>query len=171
MDKIYALTIFNETKALSTDKTNLEMFRDAYCVRDQVTPEDSEIIEYDIFSDTSYIKALPKPLWSTVLKKPDVFPSPGRMFAPMSNEEYAIMGMRKLGLDCELALIKQRRSSDPLAGLIEYHGAVAGPGPGPGICDIFVHDDTFYCRADNKSEAISKYMKFIKGKTDEQTNE
>ena len=166
MNKIYALTTFNETKALSTDRANLEMLRDAYCVRDQVTPEDFEIIEYDIFSDTSYIKALPKPLWSTVLKKPDVFPSPGRMFAPMSNEEYALTGMRKVSLDCELALIKKYKSSDPLAGLMEYHSIVAGPG-----VDSFVHDDTFYCRADNKSEAVSKYMEFMKGKADEQTSE
>lgn len=166
MGKIYALVSFNETKALSTNKTNLEMLRDAYCTRDPVTPEDFEIIEYDDFSDTSYVKTLPRPLWSTELKKPDVFPSAGRMFAPLSNEEYALTGMHKVSLDRELALIKQYYSSDPLAGLIAYHGFVAGSG-----LDSFVHNDTFYCRADNKSEAVSKYMEFIKGKADEQTSE
>lgn len=166
MGKIYALTTFDETKALSTNKTNLEMLRDAYCVRDQVTPEDFEIIEYDDFSDTSYVKTLPKPLWSTELKRPNIFPSAGRMFAPPSNEEYALMGIHKVSLDCELALIKKYDSSDPLAGLIAYHGIVAGSG-----VDSFVHNDNFYCRADNKSEAVSKYMEFMKGKNNEQTSE
>lgn len=151
MGKIYALVTSNETKALSTNRTNLEMLRDAYCTRDPVTPEDFEIIEYDDFSDTSYVKTLPKPLWSTAL-----------------NEEYPTLMMRKVGLDCELALVltKQYDSSDPLAGLIAYHGIVAGPG-----LDSFVHNDTFYCRADNKSEAVSKYIEFMKGKADEQISE
>lgn len=151
MSKIYALVSFNETKALSTDRANLEILRDAYCVRDPVTPEDFEIIEYDDFSDTSYVKTLPKPLWSTEL-----------------NEEYPILMMCKVGLDCELALIKQYNSSDPLTGLMTYHGIVAGSG---GCDDSFVHNNNFYCRTDNKFEATSKYMEFMKGKANEQTSE